>query len=476
MPVVPYCSSLCQDVQAVQPFINECLGQVAQGRGVTIASLSFPLPPVDPLLVLARLVPNPDRYVYLEQSSVGESVVAWGSALVYQATGQGRFGEAQRFINQWQPRIRCYGQVPSSSAANTPRFFCSFTFFSQSLRGKLDFPAATVLLPEWQVLRRGQSHTLTVNLRLTADTRLEAVLDDLDHCITALQNLANGDYTAMPTLPLDLVRWPSAVAMQQFQDSVERALRHIDQHQIQKIVLAHAFDVVRDSPFQPLPSLDHLRRRYPDCYVFAVGNGQGTTFMGASPERLLSIRQRQLMTDALAGSAPRGSTGSEDRQLAQRLLHSPKEQGEHQLVVSFIAQKLAGLGLQPEYPSCPTLLRLSNIQHLHTPIQTKLLGPVHPLQLVEALHPTPAVAGVPTAAACAQIHHYERFDRGLYAAPLGWVGANGDSEFIVGIRSALINDNWARLYAGAGIVAGSNPEREWAEINLKFRALGESLV
>jgi menaquinone-specific isochorismate synthase len=101
---------------------------------------------------------------------------------------------------------------------------------------------------------------------------------------------------------------------------------------------------------------------------------------------------------------------------------------------------------------------------------------IHPLHIVEALHPTPAVAGVPTREACDQILRFEDFDRGLYAAPLGWVGANGDSEFIVGIRSALIADTRARLYAGAGIVAGSDPDREWAEIKLKFRALGESLV
>ncbi len=101
---------------------------------------------------------------------------------------------------------------------------------------------------------------------------------------------------------------------------------------------------------------------------------------------------------------------------------------------------------------------------------------IHPLQIVAALHPTPAVAGVPTREACDQILRFEDFDRGLYAAPLGWVGANGDSEFIVGIRSALVADTWVRLYAGAGIVAGSDADREWAEIKLKLRALGESLV
>jgi menaquinone-specific isochorismate synthase len=182
------------------------------------------------------------------------------------------------------------------------------------------------------------------------------------------------------------------------------------------------------------------------------------------------------MTDALAGSAPRGRNPREDRQLALRLVNSRKEQGEHRMVVDFLASQLEGLGLCPQYPNRPSLLRLSNIQHLHTPIQAMVSGPTHPLHMVEALHPTPAVAGVPTQDAFEQIHAYEQFDRGLYAAPLGWVDTQGNSEFIVGIRSALIDNNWARLYAGAGIVAGSDPEREWAEINLKFRALSEALV
>jgi menaquinone-specific isochorismate synthase len=314
---------------------------------------------------------------------------------------------------------------------------------------------------------------------LTAETTLASVLKTLEKRLDTVQALPHSypNPNASPRfLGLgELTTCPDALASHHFQDSVAQALGHIDRH-IQKIVLAHAFDMVRETPFQVLSSLAKLRQRYPDCYVFAVGNGRGSTFMGASPERLLSIAHRQLMTDALAGSAPRGRSAQEDRQLALQLLHSPKEQGEHQLVVKFLHQQLRGLGLEPHHPSRPTLLRLSNIQHLHTPIQARISSQIHPLHLVEALHPTPAVAGVPTAAACEHIHRYERFDRGLYAAPLGWVGANGDSEFIVGIRSALINGNWARLYAGAGIVAGSDPAREWAEINLKSRALGESLV
>lgn len=479
MPVVPYCLPSRQGLQSVQPFVNECLGRVAQGYGPQVASLSFAIPAMDPLLALAPLAHRQGYHLYLEQASAQESVVAFGQAVVGQFSGEDRFAATHQFIETWQRNLHSYQDGDLAGVSLAPRFFCSFSFFPHTPQGQLEFPVAMVVLPQWQILRRGHLHVLTVNLLITPETTLASVLMALEDRLSAVQDLPHtypNPYAPPRFLGLgDGAVWPDALASHHFQDSVAQALGHIDRH-IQKIVLAHAFDMVRETPFQVLPSLAKLRQRYPDCYVFAVGNGRGSTFMGASPERLLSIARRRLMTDALAGSAPRGRSAQEDRQLALQLLHSPKEQGEHQLVVKFLNQQLRGLGLQPHYPTRPTLLRLSNIQHLHTPIQARVASHIHPLHLVEALHPTPAVAGVPTAAACEHIRRYERFDRGLYAAPLGWVGADGDSEFIVGIRSALINGNWARLYAGAGIVAGSDPAREWAEINLKSRALGESLV
>ena len=222
-------------------------------------------------------------------------------------------------------------------------------------------------------------------------------------------------------------------------------------------------------------ALPRLRSQHPDCYIFSFSGTDNAHFIGASPERLLSIHQGRLVTDALAGSAPRGNTAVADHAVGQQLLKTAKEQREHQLVLDFIAQRLRAQGLQPRYSTPPGLLRLSHIQHLHTPICADLPDHVSPLTLVEALHPTPAVAGVPAATACDFIRQDESCDRGLYAAPLGWVDPQGNSEFIVGIRSALIQDNRARLYAGAGIVAGSDPARELAEIQLKLQALAEAL-
>ena len=233
--------------------------------------------------------------------------------------------------------------------------------------------------------------------------------------------------------------------------------------------------MISPRPFHLVNCLDNLRQRHPDCYTFSLGNGRGDHFIGASPERLLTVHQGQLITDALAGSAPRGENAIEDALLANKLLASEKEQREHRAVSDFINQKLRQIGLNPQN-SPSRLLKLSNIQHLWTPIHAKLKPSIHPLEIVAQLHPTPAVAGVPTEIALAQIRHYETFDRSLYAAPLGWIDCQNNSEFIVGIRSALIEGDRARLYAGAGIVAGSDPEKELAEIQLKFQALLKALT
>jgi menaquinone-specific isochorismate synthase len=324
-------------------------------------------------------------------------------------------------------------------------------------------------------VRQGTQGVLTLNHLVTATTDLGAVIDGLADQLRALERLETMPwraplYSAVPPVQ------PDEVAGRRFRRAVNRALDHMNRYPVQKIVLAHALDWGNVEPFQPLAALGRLRQRYPDCHIFSLGQGDGKTFMGASPERLLSLTHGQLITDALAGSAPRGVTPHQDDRLAQELCSNPKEQGEHRLVVDFLARQLQAVGLRPQYQHWPGVRRLSNIQHLHTPMRARVTGHVHPLHIVEALHPTPAVAGVPTREACDQILRFEDFDRGLYAAPVGWVGANGDSEFIVGIRSALVAKTQVRLYAGAGIVAGSDPNREWAEIKLKLRALGESLV
>lgn len=436
-----------------------------------IVSISFGIAAVDPLVVFERFKCNNQLSFYWQNLSNCEAIVAIDAIKKLEVTSGDRFKQAEEFItkNQYKSFI-----FPDTDLHFTqPLCFCSFSFFNNNQESNYPFPQGTVFLPRYTISQKNHQCQFTANLIISPHSQLESIIPELQNAIAQIQSLK------YITLPQQLIypQYPQATLIhpEKFQDGVTSALTSITQARLHKIVLADVLDVHFVKPFNLCQSLNNLRHLHPNCYIFATANGKGQYFIGASPERLISIRNQHLITDALAGSAPRGQTPQTDAENAHRLLHSPKERHEHHLVIDFITQQLSQLGLLPQVFT-PRIRQLSNIQHLWTPIHAKVPPSVHPLQVVAKLHPTPAVAGVDRNIACEEIRNYENFERGLYAAPLGWVDAQGNSEFIVGIRSALIDCDRARLYAGAGIVAGSNPVKELAEIQLKLQALLKALV
>lgn len=396
-----------------------------------------------------------------------------GAVIKAEIQGADRFSETQAFINSCLSRMIVAGNLDQPFSG--PHFFCSFSFSVDGSQNGFSYPDATVLLPVWQIARHNWGCVIVVNLLISAEINLERLTEQTWQRLQGICTLpSHAGLNSVSPKPDNIQISRNDIAS--FKASVSSVLRAINNHQLHKIVLAHAIEVTAPQPFCLTQSLDCLRQRYPACHIFSVDHGQGITFMGASPERLLRISDRHLTTDALAGSAPRGNTAVEDIELANGLLDSPKELHEHQVVLEFITQRLIQLGLAPQLSRQPQLLRLSNIQHLWTPIQAIVPSKMSPLEIVATLHPTPAVAGAPREIACEHIRHYENFGRSLYAAPLGWIDHRANGEFIVGIRSALIRGCWAKLYAGAGIVAGSNPNKEFAEIELKLQALLEALA
>jgi menaquinone-specific isochorismate synthase len=205
--------------------------------------------------------------------------------------------------------------------------------------------------------------------------------------------------------------------------------------------------------------------------LFAFGTAD-RCFLGATPERLVKLAGREVFVDCIAGSIARGVTDDEDERLAQVLLASEKDRTEHEVVVHAVKEALSGVCDELIRPSdTPKVVRSRNVQHLSTPLRGRLSGGNCVLDLVERLHPTPAVGGFPRDLALHAIREREGFDRGWYAGPLGWVNGNGEGEFAVAIRSALLAGNEATLYAGAGIVADSDPDAEYAETGLKLKPM-----
>jgi menaquinone-specific isochorismate synthase len=474
MPVVPFHANLLQGHRELCQFLAACQ-QVSREKGCgQIISISLEIPLVDPLAVFQVLSPESPLHFYVEKGGKGEAIAAFDAAVDFTANSGDRFTQTKDFINA------TLANTLSAGALNLPfsgqHFFCSFTFFAPEQSTDSPFPGATVFLPRWQVSRSENHCLLVANCLLEPDHNIENLAASIWQKVQKINLINSQGLNWTETNGQSLNKKRHITQTDNFKLAVNSALDSIADQRLSKVVLAHAIDVSSPKPFNLVKSLQNLRKFYPDCYLFVTSNPQGQNFIGASPERLLSIQNNQLITDALAGSAPRGKTPAEDAQLANKLISSQKERHEHRVVIDFIRDRLINLGLNPRiYPEV-RLLQLSNIQHLWTPIKATISPQVHPLDILAELHPTPAVAGVPRDIACEEIRRYETFDRCLYAAPIGWVDAQGNAEFIVGIRSALITGCHARLYAGAGIVQGSNPAQELAEIDLKLQALLKTLV
>ncbi|WP_121967551.1 isochorismate synthase [Leptolyngbya sp. BC1307] len=473
MPALQHESDLFTTTETLR-FLKHCQRQAVQADHAKIASLTFEIAAVVPWAVLAILGAAHPRYFYYD-SPKAPATVGLGAAVDCVSSGPLRFEQAQAFVHLWQRRFIYADSVQSPKG----RFFCSATFFAKAATEMAEpnadsahFEPAYVFVPEVQVTTRADGSTVTFNCLMMAATDLDRTTAQI---YRQLQQLTAAD-SKQDSIPHPVNQCVTK-GVADFERAVTAALQQVHSGKLHKVVLADVMDVVAPQPVNVGRSLQALRQNHPDCTVFSVGNGRGQSFIGASPERLLSIANGQLTTDALAGSASRSQTPGIDIQLAQTLLNSEKERYEHQVVVEFIVQQLRSLGLNPHYTATPKLLQLRHIQHLHTQISA-VLSPqtVPPLDILAKLHPTPAVAGVPRQAACQFIRHHETFDRSLYAAPIGWIDTQGNSEFVVGIRSALINGCQARLYAGAGIVAGSEPAKELAEIKLKLQTLLSALV
>ena len=265
---------------------------------------------------------------------------------------------------------------------------------------------------------------------------------------------------------LDPATWCAAVAT---------AVERIGAGELAKVVLARDLLVSADVPLDPRRLLRRLAARFPDCWTFAVDG-----LLGATPELLLRRSGRRLSARVLAGTAPRGA-GAEDQRLADALIGSTKDRAEHALAVDSLVQALEPYCTELHAPAEPDLLTLANVRHLASDIAgtQRSRGPrgaAGLLDLIGAVHPTAAVCGTPTRDAAAVIAELEGMDRGRYAGPVGWLDARGDGEFGLALRCAeLVGDDSARLFAGCGIVAGSDPAAELAETQSKFAAFQAAL-
>jgi menaquinone-specific isochorismate synthase len=253
----------------------------------------------------------------------------------------------------------------------------------------------------------------------------------------------------------DRARWIERVAA---------AVERIGDGALDKVVLARAVEIDAGRDFDLAGIVDVLDDRHPECTRFVFRPGFSCAFVGASPERLIARRGAQIASEGLAGSLPRTRDPG-------ALIASAKDRSEHAIVVDAIARTLGPFCDALDVPATPEIRTLRHVHHLRTTVTGRLRAPAHVIELAAALHPTPAVGGWPTSAALAHLAAHEPEPRGWYAAPVGWFDGAGDGELTVAIRSALVDGALARAWAGAGIVADSDPAAEWDETQIKLRAM-----
>ena len=398
---------------------------------------------------------------------------AWagiGAAVELMAWGEERFSK----IESYARALFAGAHVADGGNGQAgPRLFGGFAFrgdFTPDNTWSIYSPAFFVL-PHYQLLRSGGQTWLTINAQVPRDEAPEPLIPDLKAALAEKIERLTADArrpTATDQSAILGVDYPMSRA--DWERMLAEATGRINAGELQKIVLARAAELRFAERVKLLPVLRHLADHYANCYRFLFEPRPSYAFYGASPELLASVRGPRLQTMALAGSIGRGRNDAADRALGQDLLNNPKERLEHDIVLQKMRQRLTPLARSVSV-SPTRLLKLSNIQHLSTDIDAELCSEMGALPIVEALHPTPALGGDPREKAVQLIRALEPIPRGWYGAPVGWIDAQLDGEFAVAIRSAVAQESRAWIYAGAGIVAGSQADSEWAESELKFRPM-----
>lgn len=428
--------------------IDDLKAQLDSQQGFRVATLGVEFDTFDFARTGANLV---DRAVAYSTPS-GDRIAGLGTAWRATASGVDRFNVLRRALDELgQPDLTAFvgfSFLPDGPASAVwEGFEASEVFIPRiSLQGIDDGTRLTVVVPP--------DETPNPTLELLGSMQRPkwvSVEDTGDHSIESHPHVSE---------------WASSVAT---------AIDAIRVGSLEKVVLARSVTVSSTEPVQILRVFRSLVSRYPSCYNFAWKSGDAV-FLGASPELLADVRGRRLLSNPLAGSARRGIGDEEDRRIGDALVNSPKDREEHRLVVEDLRARLLPLVSELEVQDVPTLKKMATVQHLSTELSAQLEDGFGVLDAVSATHPTPAVGGVSREDAVAFISQAEQIDRGWYTGGVGWINGRGEGSVCIGLRCGLVRGLTTHLYAGAGIVADSQPEAELAETRLKLRPMLDLLA
>jgi menaquinone-specific isochorismate synthase len=390
---------------------------------------------------LVRRLPEPAALAWIRH---GAGLAGWGEATrVTLPAGEDRFTAAEKWLREVAEACDITDEVGRRGSGLVT--FGSFTFDDCS-------EGSVLVVPRALLGRDGSGNAW----------------------LTTITPVGEPGWREAPYRPLTEprnIRWhDGSLSAPEWEQAVAAAVRRIARGDLRKVVLARDLYASADAPIDARVLLRRLAARYPDCFTFACAG-----LVGATPELLIRRDGSEVSSLVLAGTMPRGVTAAEDARLASALLGSAKDNEEHGYAAASLHEAIAPLCETLHIAPRPELIRLANVQHLGTRVHGTLAADRSALALAAALHPTAAVGGTPTDAAVELIRELENMNRERYAGPVGWVDADGNGEWGIALRCARLAADRARLFAGCGIVAGSDPAAELAEAQVKFRPMQTAL-
>lgn len=461
------------DIRDLKSFIADLFNHSSK----EFASFSFPITAIDPLAYLEMCWQEDIFQYYWEKPSEEFTIAAGGEIVEINASGTDRFDVIDEKFNNLRKKTAEYSVIPHPY---TGLFLLGgFSFFDQveDLRWR-SFKPASFSVPEWVIVKDGKFTLVTFTVDLEHFNSVvqlsEYLFSQIEH---VEQTIAQKRERSYPTdEPASAAPFPASKSdYQKWIQSVSRAKNLIEQGDFEKIVLARDLSIPKKKDIALTQVINKLRNQYINCHNFLIHKASGKTFLGSTPERLAASRNKLLLTEALAGSIQRGKTATEDSILEKQLSNNGKDRSEHNFVIRDIEQRLQPFAAEIDRSEQPEIKKLFNVQHLYTPIRVRLNSNSNILDVIGRLHPTPAVGGYPWHDAAPHIKELEYFERGWYAAPVGWINGKGNVEFAVAIRSGLFTETHAHLFAGCGIVKDSDPIAEWDETNLKLKPMLSAL-
>ncbi|MEQ8674231.1 MAG: isochorismate synthase [Aggregatilineales bacterium] len=439
-----------------------------------LVSVSMPCPEITLAGFLRHARQENQPRFYWESNRDHVAFAGFGTAVEIMEWGEERFQDIERRARELFDTSVVLDENEPLAA---PRLFGGFAFRDDFVPDAAwaDFTPAHFVLPHYQLVSINGDKWLTINAHIPIDDSPDDYLAELrEALVERIELLRETEQTRFDPAQQTASEVNYPMPFETWSTNISAATTRMKNGELNKVVLSRVAEVRFAYPVDIDGALGYLADHYAECYRFLFEPRPGRAFYGATPELLAGVHGRIVSSMALAGSIKRGKTPDEDFDYAKTLLNDPKERYEHQLVVDAGKDRIGAI-TETLTVGETGLYKLSNIQHLYTPIEGRLKTDSGIVPVVAALHPTPALGGDPRDIAMQLIGEYEPVPRGWYAAPVGWIDRHMNGQFAVAIRSAVAQNQRVWMYAGAGIVKDSIPQNEWDETALKFRPMMEAL-